>query len=307
MAAVETLFSGVLPFFHVAQEKSFRRAGERLGVTSAAVSKAVLRLEEDLGVKLLVRTSRSVTLTPEGALFAARCGEAIASLRAGRELLLEAQRQPTGEVKVTVPFILGRLVAKNLTPLAVRYPRLAFRVTTTDRLVSLVDESVDVAVRIGTLDDSSLIARPLRGSRWVTVASPGYAARRGVPATPEALGDHVCCQFVAPDGRPRDWTFADPKSRAATSVKVKARLLVDQGELLLEAAESGLGLCQVLDFMVGEHLAAGRLVEVLGAFRAEGPPITALTLPERSRAPAVRALVDHLADAFRRVEAPARA
>jgi DNA-binding transcriptional LysR family regulator len=292
--ASEDLFSGVLPFFHVAEQRSFRKAAQRLGVTSAAVSKAVLRLEDTLGVKLLVRTSRSVALTPEGAVFAERCRDAIFSVQAGRELIAEAQRQPAGELALTVPFILGRIVTRDLHALAARYPRLSFRVSTTDRLVRLSEEKVDVALRIGPLEDSSMIARHLRGSRWVTVAAPSYLAQRGAPAHPGELAGHECLQFVSPDGRARDWTFFEREARHLITTRVKGRLLIDQGEHLLDAAASGLGVCQVLDFMVGEQLAAGRLVEVLGDWAAQGPPIHALSSPERSRAPAVKVVVEHL-------------
>ncbi len=300
MPSPEPLFAGVLPFARVAEEKSYRRAGERLGVTAAAVSKAVLKLEEELGVKLLVRTSRSVALTPEGELFAARCRDAIASVQAGRELLAHAQRQPAGEVKITVPFILGRIVTRELEALASRYPLLSFRVSTTDRFVRLADERVDVAVRIGALRDSALVARSLGGSRWVTVASPAYLARRGTPKRPDELAAHACLQFVAPDGRPRDFTFSEPKTGAEVLTKVKGRLLVDQGEHLLEAAAAGFGVAQVLDFMLPEHLSRGRLVEVLAPWAAPGPELHVLATRERSRAPAVRALLDHLAGVLRR-------
>jgi DNA-binding transcriptional LysR family regulator len=304
MMAADELFNGVLPFFHVAEERSFRRAAQRLGVSPAAVSKAVLKLEDQLGVKLLARTSRTVALTPEGALFFGRCREAIASMQAGRELVSHAQRQPTGELHLTLPFIVGRLVTRDLGPVVARYPRLSFRISTTDRLVNLVEENVDVAVRIGRLEDSSLIARPLRSSRWVTVAAPGYLAQHGPPAQPADLAGHRCLQFLAPGGRPRDWAFADPASGEGVTQKVKGRVLIDQGEHLLDAAISGLGVCQVLDFMLADHLRLGRLVEVLGSWAAQGPPLHALCTRERSRAPAVRALLDHLGETFRRVDAP---
>ncbi len=299
----DNLFAGVLPFFHVAEERSFRRAAERLGVTSAAVSKAVLKLEEDLGVKLLGRTSRTVTLTPEGATFLERCREAIGSLQAGRELVSASRRLPKGTIHVTLPFILGDLVAAELPRIAGRYPNLRFRVSMTDRLVKLVDETVDVAVRIGTLADSSLVSRHLCNSRWVTVAAPSYVARRGPPMHPDDLEQYDCLQFVAPNGKARDWSFINPRGEAPLSARIEPRLLIDQGETLLSAATAGLGVCQVLDFMVVRQLAAGELVEVLGAYAAPGPRISALTTPERSRAPNVRAFIAFLTETFRRVEA----
>lgn len=288
------LFTGVPHFFHVAEERSFRRAAQKLGLTPAAVSKAVLKLEEKLGVKLLQRTSRAVALTPEGTEFLTRCREAISSLQAGREQLSESRRLPRGELSISLPFILGRVVVPALPRLTARYPDLSVRVTMTDRLVRLQEEQVDVGVRVGAREDSALISRLLGGSRWVTVAAPSYLARRGEPARPEELAKHTCVQFVAPNGRPRDWTFTDGE------VKVEGRLRIDQGELMLEAAAAGFGVCQVLDFMVGDRLRDGRLQEVLQRFSAEGPKLHAVAAPERARTPNVKACFAFLADAFAR-------
>jgi DNA-binding transcriptional LysR family regulator len=296
----DDLFAGVLPFFYTAEERSFRRAAERLGVTPAAVSKAVLRLEDRLGVKLLVRTSRTVAMTPEGAAFQDRCREAIASLEAGREAVSEARRQPRGDVHLSMPFILGRIVVPALPRLAARYPNLRFRLSMTDRLVRLVDDQVDVAFRIGDLPDSRLVSRRLRGSRWVTVAAPSYIARAGRPAQPSDLVRHDLLVFVAPNGRPRAWSFRDPRTGAPIATPVEPRLLLDHGDHLLTAAIAGLGVCQVLDFMTTDPLGDGRLVEVLATHAAEGPPVHALTAPERSRAANVRAVMAFLAETFAR-------
>ncbi|HVE86158.1 MAG TPA: LysR substrate-binding domain-containing protein, partial [Myxococcales bacterium] len=266
----------------------------------AAVSKAVLKLEEKLGVKLLLRTSRAVALTPEGAAFVTRCREAISSLQAGHEQLWESRRQPRGELSLSLPFILGRVVVPALPRLTARYPDLSVRVTMTDRLVRLQEEQVDVGVRVGAREDSALISRSLGGSRWVTVAAPSYLARHGEPARPEELAKHTCVQFVAPNGRPRDWTFADGKGGPGAEVKVEGRLRIDQGELMLEAAAAGFGVCQVLDFMVGERLREGRLREVLQRFSAQGPRLHAVAAPERARTPNVKACFAFLADAFAR-------
>jgi DNA-binding transcriptional LysR family regulator len=283
-------FSGVLPFVTVAEERSFRRAAARLGVTTAAVSKAVARLEEELGVVLLQRTSRSVSLTPEGEAFLAHGRLAVREAQAAREVVLHAQRAPQGEIKVTLPFILASTIVRALPELAARHPKLAFRLTITDRTLALADEGIDVAVRIGRLADSSLVARALRTPRWVTCASPAYLARRGTPAQPEDLDRHACLMFVTPRGALRDWSFAGE----TPSLESRAALVVDQGTLLVEAARAGLGVCQAFDFMVEEDLRAGRLVEVLAPFSVAAEPIHALSLPRRASSPKVRAFLDFL-------------
>lgn len=294
------LFQGILPFVHTAEERSFRRAAERLGVTPAAVSKAVAKLEDDLGVRLLNRTSRRVALTPEGALFLERCREAVAHLKAGREAVAEAQRTPKGSLAVTLPFILGRLVVPSLAKLSSRYPALSFRLKLTDRFSKLVDDSIDVAVRIGDLEDSSLVSRRLRRTRWVTLASPAYLARHGAPKTPGDLEDHNCLKFLAPRGKTHEWSFQDGAQSRASVAKTSGNLEIDQGELLLDAAVAGMGLCHVLDFMVTDLVREAKLVEVLSDYAAEGPAIRALCLPGRKSSPKVRALLDFLAEELRR-------
>jgi DNA-binding transcriptional LysR family regulator len=297
------LFSGILPFLHTAEERSFGKAAVRLGVSTAAVSKSVKRLEERLGVKLLVRTSRTVSLTPEGAQFLERCREAVASMQSGRDLMSQSRRLPRGEVHLTLSFIVGRLVVQSLLRCSTRYPHLSFRFTMTDRLVPLAQENIDLAVRVGAREDSALVSRLLCASRWVTVASPAYLARHGKPAHPDDLAALNCVRFVAPNGRPRDYSFRERRAKTAAVVPVRGNLLIDNGDLLLSAATSGLGVVQVLDFMVEEPLRTGELVEVLGPFSAEGPPIHVVTTPERARAPNVRATMTYLAETFERREA----
>ncbi|HET7499789.1 MAG TPA: LysR family transcriptional regulator [Kofleriaceae bacterium] len=300
MSRTEDLFTGVLPFVRTAEERSFRRAAQRLGVTTAAVSKAVQRLEQGLGVKLLARTSRTVAITPEGAAFLERCRIAIESLQAGRDQVVQSRRLARGLVHVTMPFILGPVIARELPALAARHPELVVRCTLTDRNVRLVDEGIDVAIRIGGREDSSLVSRLLRPTTWVVVASPVYLGRRGSPQHPDELSRHNCLRFVGPNGRARDWTFLDVQTGRSLVRPVDGNLMIDQGEHMLEAARSGLGICQVLNFMVDDLVRAGRLVELLASYAAPGPTIQALTAPDRSRSPNVRAVFAFLVEAFGR-------
>lgn len=291
------LFSGVLPFVRAAEERSFGRAAVSLGITTAAVSKAVKKLEDDLGVKLLDRTSRAVSLTRDGEVFLERCRRAVADVQSARAALQGTRREPQGELSVTLPFILAPLVVPQLARLGAQYPRLAFELHVSDRVARLGDESYDVAIRMGELDTSSLIARLVRRTRWVTVASPSYLARRAAPARPGELAAHNCLRFVAPNGKPRQWSFADAGRTVPT--EVTGNLVVDHGDSLLVAAEAGMGICQVLDFMVEAKLRDGRLVELLGDFAAEGPSIHAVSTPARARSANVRAFTAALAESLR--------
>lgn len=293
------LFAGILPFLHVAEERSFRKAAERLGVTTAAVSKAVRKLEEDVGARLLERTSRQVALTPEGTAFLERAREAVAQVRAARETVAQAQRAPKGPLTVTLPSILGPVVLPRLAKLQIRYPQLTVHVRLSDRFSRMVDEHIDVAIRVGTLEDSSLVGRRLLRTRWVTLASPAYLARAGTPLRPEELSRHSCLRFVDPRGVARNWVFRSEPGGAPEGVRTPPAMDVDHGPALLDLATAGAGLCQVLDFMRDERVRDGRLVEVLADFAADGPPVHALCLPGRQGVPRVQALLELLSDELR--------
>ncbi|ACY14601.1 LysR family transcriptional regulator [Haliangium ochraceum] len=289
------LFSGVIPFVYAARHKSFRRAAEQIGVSPAAVSKAVQRLEDELGVVLLNRTTRRVRLSREGELYLARCEEAMAQMQAGRDLLAEAQRAPVGELSVSLPPVLGPLLVARLPRFTERYPDLRLHLRVSDRISRLVDDGVDVALRMGALDDSTLVARRVLSPRWVTLAAPAYLARHGTPGRPEDLAEHACIRFRAPWGREVAWSFRGERGAEPIALAAAGPIDIDSGPLLLDAAAAGLGICQVLDFMAAAQLESGRLVEILGAYASPGPAIHALCLPAQRSAPRVRALMDFLA------------
>jgi len=300
------LFAGIVPFFHVAEQRSFRRAAEQLGVSAAAVSKAVAHLVPRLGVKLLSRTSRAVALTPEGKIFHARSRDAIASLHAGHAQLTRARAEPRGTVHVSTSFVLGPILVAALPALSARYPDLVVNLELTDRVTGLLAEDIDVALRIGARTSSTLVSRVLHRPRWVTVASPDALARRAPPARPADLSRHDCIRFVDPRGRPVPWWFAAASDEAPSPHEVTGTLLVNQGDLLVAAVLAGSGIAQVLDFMVADLVRDGRLIEVLRDFASAAPPIHAVTAPERSRSPNVRAIIDCAAMAFGRLAAAPR-
>lgn len=285
-------FSGVLPFVTAAEAKSFRVAARKLGLTPSAVSKAVTRLEARLGLRLLNRSSRSVSLTEEGEAFLRGCQQAVASMRSAEEQVLLAQRAPRGRLSVSLPLMLGRLVVlPALRGFSERYPALSVHATLTDRMVNLADENIDAVVRVGTIADSRLPVRRLRDVRWVTVAAPSYLARRGHPRTPADLQRHNCLKFLLPNGTVREWEFAAHEGESAMSPP-HGTLLCDNGDGLIAAAESGLGVFQAHDYAVKDALAAGRLVELLEPYEAPGPPISLVIAPGKRSSPKVRAFVE---------------
>ncbi|MCA9554657.1 MAG: LysR family transcriptional regulator [Myxococcales bacterium] len=293
------LFSGVVPFVVAAECGSIRGAAEQLGVTPSAVTRAVQRLEQRLGVRLMVRSPRSVRTTDEGKTVLECYRDAVTRALAAQDFALSAQRRPQGILRASASRILGReLIAPALPQLFDRYPGLELRISFTDRVVGLVQENVDVAVRIGDLDDSDGRRWVLAGTRWVTVASPAYLARAKAPKTPRALDEHACLRFLAPDGRPRDWTYR--RGDETTVVAVRGSLVTDDGAALVAAAEAGAGLVQAMDFMVTRALQDGRLVEVLEGDSCPGPTISAVAAPGRHRSPRVRAFVTFLQETFER-------
>src|SRR6478735_1878530 len=290
------LFSGVLPFVTAAEAQSFRVAARKLGLTPSAVSKAITRLEARLGLRLLNRTSRSVSLTEEGEAFLRGCREAVVSVRSAEERVLQAHRAPRGRLTISLPLLLGKLVVlPALKQFCERYPALAVHASLTDRVLSLADENVDAVLRVGKVSNSRLSARKLRDVRWVTVAAPMYLAQRGVPRTPEELTSHHCLKFVLPNGTVQEWEFGE-RGNERRALPTPGSLFCDHGEGLIEAACAGLGVFQAHDYAVARPLAAGQLLEVLSDFSVAGPPIWLLMAPGRRSSPKVRAFVEFIVD-----------
>lgn len=279
--------AGIPAFVHVAEQRSFRAAARILGITPTAVSKAVSRLEERLGARLLHRSSRHVALTAEGEVYLRHCRAALDRLQVGEDELTRAAQVAEGTVAVSMSSVLGGPIVRGLGRLLARHPRISVALSFTDREVRLAEEEIDVALRIGSLPDSTLVGRRLRTPRWATVAAPSYLAREGEPRGVADLAEHVCLVFARPSGGVADWQLADtPAFRPSSAIRM------DRGDLLVEAAVAGLGVAHAFDFMVEDHLREGRLVELFEDRAVLGPPIHALTLAGRNEVPRVRAVLD---------------
>jgi LysR family transcriptional regulator for bpeEF and oprC len=288
-------FSGIEAFVHTAERGSFRGAAARLGVTPAATSKAVRALEERLGVRLLERTSRRVALTPEGEVFLGHCRGALDQLDAGFDAVLESRAAVRGTLRVSLSPVLSEATAVALPRLLSRHPGLDLELRFDDRRVRLIDDAIDVAVRIGPLDDSELLRRRLATLRWTTVASPRYLASAPPLRRPADLAEHRCLRFLGPDGRPRAWRFERDGPVEPPPLQGPRLGL---GRALVDGAVAGLGVAQVFRFAAAAPLADGRLVEVLPGWAAPGPELSALLLPGRRGNPRVQAFVAFLGDVF---------
>lgn len=286
-------FDNVLPFVQVAEHRSFRGAAGALGVTAAAITRSVQRLEARLGVRLFERSTRSVRLTEEGKRFDARCREALAQMSLA-EAEISAARLPEGTVTISSSPALAGLVVPSVCRFLQRHPAIRVDLRLADRIVRFAEEEVDVALRVGEVSDDSLVAHALASPRWATVASPRYLARQGTPRSVDDLAGHACLRFAPPRGKARGWTFLDAIGGSPRPFAPSGPLDVDNGALLLPAAKEDLGIAQVFDFMVREDVAAGKLVEILPELAAPGPPVRAVHPTSRRLLPRVQTFVSFL-------------
>lgn len=284
----------ILAFVHTAEAHSFTKSAQKLGMSPSGVSKAISRLEDRFKVRLLHRTSRSVTLTPEGTAFYERCRRIMSDLEDAEQILSQARGVARGVLRITLPLSVGRLhLAGALPEFVQRYPEIRMEVNFTDRFVDLIEEGYDLAVRMGKPPDSRLVARQLATGILTTCASPAYLKRNGVPRIPEDLSAHNCIRFVVPStGRMQEWKFSRDGKRF--SVAVSGNLVLDHAEALVEAALAGTALIQISSYVTGGAIRRGDLKPVLTKFQVESPAIWAMYPQNRHLTPRVRALVDFL-------------
>ncbi|MDQ1063772.1 MULTISPECIES: LysR family transcriptional regulator [Stenotrophomonas] len=278
----------------VAEARSFTAAAGQLGISQSGLSRAIGRLESELGVRLLQRTTRAVSLTPDGRQFVEHCTPLLCGLEDAERRLGDRPCTPSGVLKLTAPSMFGRKVLVPLTgQLMARYPQLQFELVLNDRLVDLVEEGFDAALRTGPISDVRMVARPLRPLRWVTVASPGYIARHGAPESVDALQDHTCLAVRnLRSGRLVDWQFRD--GDGLRDFTAPARMVFDSGDPLVEGALAGVGIVQVMDFAVADALAGGRLVRVLEPFEGRTRALSLVYPPSRQASPKLKVLAEAL-------------
>ncbi len=284
-------------FVRVAEAQSFSEAARRLRSSKSAVSRNVGALESELGVRLFHRTTRSLTLTEAGRGYFERATRILADLEEANLAVSQLQSAPRGRLRVSAPMSFGFLhLAPALPDFLARYPEVAVDLAMNDRFVDLIDEGFDVAVRIGALEDSSLIARRLAPIRRVVCASPAYFEARGLPLSPEDLKGHECL-FNSNIASSQEWRFTAPDGKS-WPVEVKGRLSANNGDALRAAALQGLGIVNLPTFIVGGDLQAGALVTALDEFISQNMAMSAVYPHSRHLQPKVRAFVDFLADRF---------
>jgi DNA-binding transcriptional LysR family regulator len=290
-------FEEMRTFAAVVDAGSFVRAAEALQVSKTAVSRLTSDLEARLGVRLLHRTTRRLSLTVEGEVFHARCKELLASVDEAEAEVTSRADEALGLLRVNVPVSFGLMHLAPLWPAFLQQqPKVTLDVTLSDRIVDLVDEGYDLAVRIARLPASSLVSRKLATTRLVLCASPEYLRRHGMPAHPEQIAQHPVFSYTLLASGDT-WSFEGPQG--PVSIKVTPRMLSNSGDTCCAAALQHQGIVLQPSFMVGGHLRSGALVEVMPGYRSIELGVYAVYASRKHLTPKVRVLIDFLAKAFR--------
>ena len=269
--------AAITVFVAIAEAGSLSAAGRRLGMPLPSVSRHLSALEDQVGARLITRTTRHLVLTEPGRHYLESCRRIIAELEAAEQRLAGGHDEPSGELAVTAPVVFGRLhVLPIMVEFLANFPRVTARMLLVDRVVDLIEEGLDVSLRIGALPDSSLMATRVGAIRQVTCASPGYLVKRGVPSVPQELSGHDCISFTIMSP-PDLWRFAKPQTR----VTVAPRLIVNTAEAAIDAAKAGLGIARVLSYQAAASLADGSLRLILEDFEPEAMPVSLLHREDR--------------------------
>jgi LysR family transcriptional regulator, regulator for bpeEF and oprC len=282
-------------FLRSAQLQSFSEAARQLSLSPSSVSRAVAQLEEDLGIRLLQRTTRSLSLTEDGALFYQRCQQVLDELEEIETSLKQSQSQPRGTLRLNFSTALGKLyIAPRLAALAAQYPELTFNVSFSDRMSDIIEEGFDATVRVGMGSDRRLAMQALGIAYSVTCAAPSYLQQAGVPQTLEAIAQHRCVNFVLPQtGREILWKFE--QQGTAVQLPVQSYLQFDYAEALLEAAIAGAGIIQAPKYIVAGAIAQGKLQPILTDYASQEGTVIAIIYPQKKYLPAkVRVFIDFM-------------
>lgn len=291
-------------FLRIAETGSFTKAAADLQMPRSSLSTALQELEARIGTRLLHRTTRRVTLTSDGAAFYERALRLLADFEETENLFREGSSRPRGKLKVDAPGrIVRRLIAPALPDFFERYPEIELELGATDRAVDLVQENVDLAIRVGELDDSSLIARPVGHLALINCASPRYLATHGTPTRIEELTEHFAVNYASSfTGRIDPWEYLEGGERR--TLALRGLVTVNNAESYIACCLAGLGLIQIPAYDVREELEGGLLVEVLPAWRAAPMPLTLLYPHRRHLSRRLRVFADWAAALLTRETAP---
>merc|ERR1711879_734604 len=284
-------------FMGVAEEQGFAAAARRLGLSAPAVTRAIAALEQSLGVKLLQRTTRYVRVTETGHRYLEDTRRVLSALEAADESAMGNNATPQGTLTVTAPVLFGRMhVMPGIADFLKSYPNVRVNALFLDRVVGLVEEGIDVAIRIGNLSDSSMRALRVGEIRTLLVAAPDYLQRRGRPTSVEMLEQHDLIASTAGAGSSSYWHFREPGSERERHISVCPRLAVTTNDAAIEAALAGVGITRINSYQVSDYLASGELAVVLAMYEHPARPIHILHREDRLGASKTRMFIDLLAE-----------
>lgn len=282
-------------FMRSAQHGSFSEAARQLGMAPSAVSRAVLRLEDELGLRLLQRTTRSLRLTEDGNRFYQRCQQILNELEEAELEVKQSHSVPIGTLRLDLSFTFGKMhIAPALLRFAAQYPELNLNVSFNDRLSDLIEEGIDATVRIGLSSDSGLIMHHLATASYITCASPQYLAQYGTPTTLTELLQHRCVNFIFPQTR-REPTWKFEQDGKLIDLSINSYLRFDNSEVILEAVIQGAGVVQFPKFVAAKAIARGDLQLILQSYTTQvGLPIAVLYPQKRYLSAKVRVFVEFM-------------
>lgn len=285
-------WEGVSEFVAVAEAESFTKAAKRLGISTAQVSRQVSALETRMATKLFHRTTRKVSVTEVGRIYYQHCRQVLDGLEEAERAITNLQTTPRGLLKITAPVTYGeRTLAPLVNDFIAKYPELEVKVSLTNQKVDLIDEGYDLAIRLGQLEDSSMMAKRLGSRTQYVCASPGYVSTFGIPHSLSELEQHNCLL-----GTLDYWRFQE--NGKTRNVRVKGNLSCNSGHALVDAAIKGIGIIQLPDYYVLPYLEDGQLIPLLAQNRQPDEGIWALYPHNRHLSPKVRMLLDYLSEAL---------
>lgn len=286
-------WEGISEFVYVAENESFTLASKKMAISTAQVSRQISALEKRLKIKLLYRTTRKVSLTEEGRVFYQHCRSVLDGLEAAERAITNLQSKPQGKIKLTAPITFGE---QQILPLVndflTRYSDVQVSAYLSNRQIDLTEDGYDLAIRVGKLNDSSMMAKKLGKRSNYVCASKQYLDKYGIPHSISELSKHSCLL-----GTPDYWHFDELGKEK--SVRVSGRLRYNNGYSLTDAALKGLGIVQLPDYYVEQYLKSGELVSILEHYRAPDEGIWAIYPQNRNLSPRIRLLVDYLAEQLR--------
>lgn len=291
------LFASMKMYVAVVDGGSFSAAAEQLGISRAMASKQIFQLEEHLGTRLLNRTTRKLSMTETGRVFYERSVQIMGDVDEAEQVAGQMTRRPQGVLRVTIPLSYGQhRLAGILGDYAQAYPQVQLDISLSDRKLDLIEDGLDVAIRIGAMAQSDLIARKIGSERSVVCASPAYLARHGAPRTPAELSHHACLGYTL-SGSAAQWQLEGPAG--PVSVSVSGPIKADNGDILRLAALQGAGILFQPHFIVGDDIAAGKLLRVLPQWQSAELGVHAVYPSRKHLSAKVRTFVDFVAAALK--------